>query len=921
MDADLELRSAHSVSISCRRPPNSGSTEEDEVTSSGRHRKAIARVVDEIRGGWQRSESHPPETWIELSGLSGLVSTAELTAFLGAGPATAHQYARALLALHGLGGASTDDTARANAAKEEAARRAQEARKAEAAREAEEARKAEAAEAEEARKAEAARRAEEARKAEAARRAEESRAKAARRRLALGVALLGITMVAVWSIRVTGREGTDGPVFPEHDGGAAFPRADDSTASREANGNVASTGESAADRTHPRISSLVRQTPSANRTNADTVTWRITFTEGVRVVDRTDFVIIGIESWRLTVTKVRALGDVYDLTLDSNGIADHNGTLTLAISPRMTIADYASNRLLDVSPIGIYESSFDVDNAEPRVIFNPESGRIHDPAGNLTLTFTEAVYSDSGGTAFTGSTLAGLIDLREDNESGSDIPFSASIDTDNETLTIDPSGILPALTWVRVKNTYYDTVGNQGHGAAAFTLDTTRPTVTIDGVPATDSGAFMATFTFSEAVTGFTASDVAVTNGTASALIKAQSGRQWHVRITPTGDYSVSLPGDRVTDLAGNGNAASASHDGLYGADITAPRLISIVRQAPSSSPARGDSITWRVTFSEDVEQFTTDSVALLRDQSQVPIAGIIEDVTAVVGSESVYDATFIGSALANHNGTVRLGFLTLGSSDNWFAVSVRDKSSRRLPCCKTLGVDERTFDVDNTAPRVADIVRSNPSRHHTNEDEVAWTVTFSEPVMELSEGGFTLLGTDAAISVTQDGSSSRTWSISAFGGNLASLNGTVTLSFSGTRDIEDIAGNVLADAIPTGADENTFVIDNVAPALTSIVRQPSTGSAADAETATWRLTFSEDMRGVDASDFAIHGATPAVAAAGSKSVYDLSVVRAELASVQGIVRLYFKGDGDITDLAGNALRVPRPPATRPLPSSSTTRR
>ena len=879
------------------------------MTSSGRHRKAIARVVDEIRGGWQRSESHPPETWIELSGLSGLVSTAELTAFLGAGPATAHQYARALLALHGLGGASTDDTARANAAKEEAARRAQEARKAEAARRAEEAR------------AKAARRAEEARKAEAARQAEEARAKAARRRLALGVALLGIIMVAVWSIRVTGREGTDGPVFPEHDGGAAFPRADDSTASREANGNVASTGGPAADRTHPRISSLVRQTPSANRTNADTVTWRITFTEGVRVVDRTDFLIIGIESWRLTVTKVRALGDVYDLTLDSNGIADHNGTLTLAISPRATIADYASNRLLDVSPIGIYESSFDVDNAEPRVIFNPESGRIHDPAGNLTLTFTEAVYSDSGGTAFTGSTLAGLIDLREDNESGSDIPFTASIDTDNETLTIDPSGILPALTWVRVKNTYYDTVGNQGHGAAAFILDTTRPTVTIDGVPATDSGAFMATFTFSEAVTGFTASDVAVTNGTASALIKAQSGRQWHVRITPIGDYSVSLPGDRVTDLAGNGNAASASHDGLYGADITAPRLISIVLQAPSSSPAWGDSITWRVTFSEDVEQFTTDSVALLRDQSQVPIAGIFKDVTAVVGSESVYDATFTGSALANHNGTVRLGFLTLGSSDNWFAVSVRDKSSRRLPCCKTLGVDERTFDVDNTAPRVADIVRSNPSRHHTNEDEVAWTVTFSEPVTNLSGSDFAISGTNATITVTPEGSGNRIWNVIAFGGNLASLNSTIELSFAGTRDIADIAGNVLADTAPTGADENAFVVDNVAPALTSIDRQPPNGSPANAETATWRLTFSEDMRGVDASDFAIDGATPVVAAAGSKSVYDLSVARAELASVQGIVRLYFKGDGDITDLAGNALRVPRPPATRPLPSSSTTRR
>ncbi len=235
--------------------------------------------------------------------------------------------------------------------------------------------------------------------------------------------------------------------------------------------------------------------------------------------------------------------------------------------------------------------------------------------------------------------------------------------------------------------------------------------------------------------------------------------------------------------------------------------------------------------------------------------------------------------------------------------------------------MDERTFDVDNTAPRVADIVRSNPSRHHTNEDEVAWTVTFSEPVTNLSGSDFAISGTNATITVTPEGSGNRIWNVIAFGGNLASLNSTIELSFAGTRDIADIAGNVLADTAPTGADENAFVVDNVAPALTSIDRQPPNDSPANAETATWRLTFSEDMRGVDASDFAINGATPVVAAAGSKSVYDLSVARAELASVQGIVRLYFKGDGDITDLAGNALRVPRPPATRPLPSSSTTRR
>ena len=654
------------------------------------------------------------------------------------------------------------------------------------------------------------------------------------RRIALGVALLGAAMVGVWMIGVPDREHAGSASPPEDTGGTASaedsasrpPRlAEDDAPSPDANGGTPppesgdtapSQGESGAptlaeepgtdpaESTYPRIKSLVRLDPSDRRTNADFVAWRITFSEPVTNVDDRDFVIIGTP-WRLTVTKVGESGDAYDIALDSNGLADHNGLATLAFSRGIYIKNLDGNRLLNVNADGPYEASFVIDNAAPTVALKPDTGKIDDAGGSLTLTFSESVYSDPIRTAFTEAMLAGLIDLREDDESGARIPFTASIDQDNATVTIDPTGLLPAQTWVRVNDGYYDTVGNEGAATtAAFSLDTIRPTVTIDGVPATDSGAFMATFTFSEAVTGFTESEVAVTNGTASALIEVQGGRQWHVRITPTGDYSVTLPADRVTDLAGNGNAASTSREGSYGDDVTDPRLLSIIRRTPSSSPARANSITWRVTFSEDVEQFNADSVGLLDHRSQVPIAGIDENVIAVGGSASVYDVTFSGSALANHNDTVRLGFLSRGSRDNWISVNVRDTSNRPLPCCETLGADERTFDVDNVAPQVADIVRSSPGREHTNQDEVAWTVTFSEPVRNLSAGDFTVSGTDAALAVMREGSGSRTWNVVASGGNLARLNATIRLSLAGTRDIEDAAGNALAVIAPTGADEST---------------------------------------------------------------------------------------------------------------------
>lgn len=122
------------------------------------------------------------------------------------------------------------------------------------------------------------------------------------------------------------------------------------------------------------------------------------------------------------------MGDIYDITVDHDSLTDYNGTLMLGFSPRTTIADLASNRL-NVIPIGIYESSFVIDNAAPRVSFSsPGVGRIKDARANLTLTFNEAVYGDASGTAFTESTLDDLIDLRRDDESGADMPFTASIE-------------------------------------------------------------------------------------------------------------------------------------------------------------------------------------------------------------------------------------------------------------------------------------------------------------------------------------------------------------------------------------------------------------------------------------------------------------------------------------------------------------
>ena len=85
-------------------------------------------------------------------------------------------------------------------------------------------------------------------------------------------------------------------------------------------------------------------------------------------------------------------------------------------------------------------------------------------------------------------------------------------------------------------------------------------------------------------------------------------------------------------------------------------------------------------------------------------------------------------------------------------------------------------------------------------------------------------------------------YDVTVSGGDLASLDGTVTLSFASGQNIADIADNALSDTAPTGTNANTYVVDNTAPTVTSIVRQTPSSSPTNADTLTWRVTFSEEV-------------------------------------------------------------------------------
>jgi len=104
-------------------------------------------------------------------------------------------------------------------------------------------------------------------------------------------------------------------------------------------------------------------------------------------------------------------------------------------------------------------------------------------------------------------------------------------------------------------------------------FDDTPPTVDIQGEPVTVNGvtSYVVTFQFSEAVTGFSAGDVNVGNGSLSHL---EGGPQTYTAtITPTGtgNITIDVAADVAQDAAGNGDAAATQAVTVF--DNTAPTL------------------------------------------------------------------------------------------------------------------------------------------------------------------------------------------------------------------------------------------------------------------------------------------------------------------------------------------------------------
>ena len=596
----------------------------------------------------------------------------------------------------------------------------------------------------------------------------------------------------------------------------------------------------AGDTTAPQVTSIRRRKPSRSPTNADSLTWRVTFDEAVQNMDKTDFEVSGTPATTATITDVVQDGstNAWDVTASGGDLDSYDGTVTLSFKSSHNIQDMAGNDLdSNPTPTGTSNNSFVVDNTAPSVAISGLSGILSGPV-TATFTFSEPV---------TGFASGDIIVVASNGIKVSNFAVVTPGRIWSARITPSINGKLVTINVLR--NAAKDKAGNGNTPEVAvanyivrlsapvgFTANPGDGQVSLSWSAPADSNSVAAVQKYQyryQAESSSTPSAWKDVEDGADAGSDRSDETAWTVTGLTNGTrYTFEL---RAVNAAGNGATATATATPAS-SDTTAPQVASIRRHSPSSSPTNADSLTWQVRFSEPVQNvdaadFQVSNTTALLTVSQV-------------SDTDAYDVTASGGNLAGLDATVTLSFK---SSHN-----IQDKAGNKLATSlPPRGTNHPSYVVDNTAPRVTSITRHSPSSEATNADSLTWQVTFDKVVQNVDAADFQVSNTTALLRVSQV-SDTNTYDVTASDGNLAGLNDTVRLSFKSSHNIQDRAGNKLDTSLrPTGTNHSSYVVDNTAP---SVAISGLSGTISGAVTATF--TFSEPVTGFASSDIRVTGST-----------------------------------------------------------------
>ena len=556
-------------------------------------------------------------------------------------------------------------------------------------------------------------------------------------------------------------------------------------------------------------------------------------------------------------------------TLTSVSSADGGITWTATFTPTNNITDTTNLITLDntgvaavsdsVAGVGTTNSNnYAIDTQRPTatIVMADTALKIGDTS-LVTITFSEAV------SGFTNADLT-IANGTLTNVSSADggitwtatFTPNASISDATNLITLDNTGVA-------------DLAGNAGSGttdSANYAIDTVRPTATIV-VADTNLAAgetSVVTITFSEAVSGFTAADLTVANGTLSGLSSSDGGITWTATLTPTTSVTdttnlITLDNTGVNDLSGNAGTGSTNSNN-YAIDTARPTATIVVAD---NALKIGETSLVTITFSEAVSGFTNADLSIANGTlSAVSSAdGGITWTATFTPTSSITDATNL-ITLNNSGVTDLAGNTGVGTTDS------------------------NNYAFDTVRPTATVVFAQNTLKIG---DTSLVTITFSEAVSGFTNADLTIAnGTLTAVSSADGGITwTATFTPSA---NITDATNLVTLDNTGVADLAGNAGSGTTDS-------NNYSIDTQRPTATIVIADPALSAG---ETSLVTITFSEAISGFTNADLTVpNGTLTAVSSADGGITWTATFTpTVGVNDTSNIITLVNTG---IADLAGNA--------------------
>ena len=492
-----------------------------------------------------------------------------------------------------------------------------------------------------------------------------------------------------------------------------------------------------------------------------------------------------------------------------------NGTITYVANSTVT-SDSDSFQYTVRNQLGA-ESNVATVHLRLPVALRPPTPTITTTAGNptnlasipFTVTFNKDVTGfTAGDVSVTNGTLTGFTTV------------NARTYTFNVAPTADGDVVLNIAAGAAVDS------GGRPSTATSFTIrsDRTAPSVnlTTSASSPTNLSAIPFTATFSEAVTGFTAGDITVTNGTVQNF--SGSGTTYTFEVVPTADgvVTVSIAANVAQDAAGNGNTAATP------VNITSDRSAPSVNLTTSaSSPTNLSAISFTATFSEAVTGFTAGDITVTN--------GTVQNFS---GSGTTYTFEVVPTA----DGVVMVSIA---------ANVAQDAAGNGNTASNTINITS-----DRTAPSVNLTTTAGTS---TSTNPIPFIATFSEAVTGFTAGDI-LVNNGAVINFTSVDATTYTFDV-------------VPNSSGVTVDVT-VPASVANDAAGNGNTASSTVSVNFTGTVVTANISTTASDPTNFDPIPFTVTFTEAVSGFQLSDIQVTNGT-AQNFSGSGSSYTFEVVPA----------------------------------------------